>query len=126
MSEESMIASILSTIGTNFDELVPSMARMHIVEDIVFLVALLVGGVLIVTACYILRRTFLKQKSAGKLDCDSRTTWDFILVACACVLFGYGIFFVAQGTAWIVDIVGWCSHPKARAIEALLQALGKS
>lgn len=126
MSEESMITSTLSTIGTSFDELVPSMARMHIIEDIIFLVALLAAGALIVTACCFLRRTFLKQKSAGKLDCDSKTTWEFILVACLCVLFGYGIFFVAQGAAWLVDIAGWCSHPKARAIETLLQALGKS
>lgn len=126
MSEENTIANILSTIGTNFDELVPSMARMHIIEDVIFLVALLAFGVLIATACYILRKMHLKQNSAGELNMERKDLWAFILAACACVLFGYGIFFVAQGTVWIVDIVGWCSNPKARAIETLLKAVGQS
>lgn len=126
MSEESTVNSILSTIGTSLDELVPSMARMRIIEDVIFLVALLVAGVLIAMAYRILRKTYLEQKGAGKLNWDREDAWMLITIVGVCALIIYGIFFVAQGTVWLVDIIGWCSHPKARAIETLLRSLGKS
>lgn len=120
------ITNVLSTLDVKFDELAPRMAAMHIGENVTYLIVLIVTGVLLTALCVILRKTYLKQKEAGVMDYDRRSVWSIVWALCMLACVAYVCVFMAQGSIWVVDIVGWCRYPKAKTIEALLEALGNA